>query len=84
MVGDDESMAGHKTSLERDLAAARKQGSKSSRPVAIEIEEKSKWISREMFRLKQLSDDIEKAKTALEARMAALQLEERRLVELRA
>ena len=34
----------------------------------IEIEEKSKWISREKTRLEQLSEDIEKAKSALEAR----------------
>ena len=41
LVGDDESIAGHKAALERDLATARKQGSKSSRPIAIEIEGKS-------------------------------------------
>ena len=41
LVGDDESLAGHKASSERDLAAAKKQVSKSSRPIAIEIEEKS-------------------------------------------
>ena len=37
-----------------------------------------------MSRHKQLSEDIEKAKTALETRMAALQVEEGRLAELRA
>ena len=86
LVGDDESMAGHKASLERDLAAAKKQVSKSSRPIAIEIEEKSKYISREKTRLQQLVEveDIEKAKSVVEARTVSLQREESRLAELRA
>ena len=84
LVGDDESLAGHKASLERDLAAAKKQVTKSSRPVAIETEEKSKYISREKTRLKQLSEDIEKAKSVLEARTVSLQREDGRLAELRA
>ena len=58
LVGDDESLAGHKASLERDLAAAKKQVTKSSRPVAVEIEEKSKYISREKTRLQQLSETL--------------------------
>ena len=70
-----------KASLERDLAAAKKQGTKSSRLMAIKFEEKSEWISGETSRLTQLSEDITKAKTALEARTAAIQLEEGRLVE---
>ena len=78
-------MVGHKTSLERDLAAAKKkQVSKSSRPIAIEIEEKSKYISREKTRLQQLVEDIEQAKSVLEARTVSLQREESRLAELRA
>ena len=48
------------------------------------MEEKSKYISREKTRLQQLSEDIEKAKTVLEARTVSLQREEGRLAELRA
>ena len=84
MVGNDETMTGHRASLERDLAAVRKQGCKRSRHLAIEIEEKSKYISREMSRFNQLSEDIEKAKTELETRATAPQVEAGRLVELRA
>ena len=48
-VGDDESLAGHKASLERDLAAVKKQVTKSSRPVAIEIEEsQSSFLARRL------------------------------------
>ena len=79
----DESLAGHEASLERDLAAAKKQVTKSLRPVTIEIEEKSKWISREKTRLTQLFEDIEKAKSVLETRTATLLWEEGRLAELR-
>ena len=82
LVGDDESLAGHKASLEPDLAAAKKQVTKSSRPVAIEIEEKSKYISK--TRLQQLSEDTEKAKSVLEARAVSFQREDGRLAELRA
>ena len=39
-AGDDETMAGHRASLARELAAAKKRGTKSSRPIATEIEEK--------------------------------------------
>ena len=67
-----------------DWAAARKQVSKSSRPNAIEIAEKSKYTSREKTRLQQLVEDIEKAKSVLEARTVSLQREESRLAELRA
>ena len=77
-------LAGHKASLERDLAAAKKRVSKSSRPIAIGIEEKSKYISREKTRLQQLVEGIEKAKSVLEARTVSLQREESRLAELRA
>ena len=85
LVGDDESLAGHRASLERDLAAAKKQVSKRSRPIAIEIEEKSKYISREKTRLQQLVEDIEEAKSVLEARTVALQRSGKsRQAELRA
>ena len=84
LVGDDGSLAGHKASLERDLASAKKLVSKSSRPIAIEIEEKSKYIAREKARLQQLVEDVEKAKSVLEARTVSLQRDESRLAELRA
>ena len=42
------------------------------------------WISREKTRLKQLVEDIDKAKSVLEARTASLQRDESRLAELRA
>ena len=82
MVGDDESMAGHKASLERDLAAARRQAIHSP----LQLKSKRSQIGFLVKRPVSNSSlrTMKKAKTALEAQMAALQLEEERLVELRA
>ena len=63
---------------------SKKKVTKRCRPLAIEVEEKSKYISREKTRLQQLTEDIEKAKSVLEARAVSLQREEGRLAELRA
>ena len=57
-----------KTSWNAIWRQPKKEVTKSSRPVAIVIEEKSKYISREKTRLQQLPEDIEKAKSVLESR----------------
>jgi hypothetical protein len=83
LIGADESMADYKTSMEKDLAQARKPAAKP-KARAIQIEAKTAFIEREDKRLKELEADIKKAEAALTQRTAALGKERALLAQMRA